>query len=244
MISIQNLEFGYKEKKKILKRNSENRPPILRNISLDFQRGELYGLVGPNGCGKTTLAKLIMGIYEPSKGQIIIDGKKRPNLHDGQWKRRIGNVSGASSRLFSTMTLGEHVAMYSAIYDRFDDKWFREKLVEFRIDDKLKRWASSLSFGERIKFELALTLACLPEILILDEPTVGLDPAAILQIRKMVNNYLELHNACGIMTSHNLKDLTTTCVRGGFLQDGYITNEYLSAEIDADELERRYLEVF
>ncbi|MGB8954356.1 MAG: ABC transporter ATP-binding protein [Tumebacillaceae bacterium] len=244
MIKIQNLKFGYKPKSKLFNKTRETQSPILMSINLEIKSGELYGLVGPNGCGKTTLAKLVMGIYEPDKGSIMIDGKKRPNLNDGMWKRRIGNVSGASSRLFSTMMLGEHVAMYSSIYEKFDQQWFYEKLVDLRIHDKMNRWASSLSFGERIKFELALTLSCKPEILILDEPTVGLDPSAILQIRKMVNEYLVKYNACGIMTSHNLKDLTTTCERGGFLENGFITNEYVSAEVDADELERRYLEVF
>jgi ABC-2 type transport system ATP-binding protein len=244
MITIQNLEFAYRSKKSWFKRKPASVHPVLKGISIDINPGELFGLVGPNGSGKTTLTKLMLGVYEPDAGQVLFRGQKRPSLNNAQWKHKVGWISGASSRLFNTIDLNEHIALYQHLYSGFDREWFGNQIAEFGLANKLDKKPTEVSFGERIKFELALTLAYRPEVLILDEPTVGLDPMAIQQVRVLINHYLKEWDVCGILTSHNLKDITEICQQGGFLENGQVTKHFESRLVNSDMLEDQYREVF
>lgn len=243
-IEMWSVSFGYGERRRLFGRQPVKSALTLSEISLQIDRGELFGLVGPNGSGKTTLAKLLLGVLEPSAGAILVDGKARPHLRNMAWRSCLGFVSGALSKLFNSMDLEEHIAFYRSLYSLFDRDRLRSMLEAAQLSDKLAQYPSTLSFGERVKFELALTLATRPRILVLDEPTVGLDPIAIAQVRQSVKSYVEESGAAGILTSHNLADIEAICPHGAFLERGRLTHPFRKGEIDAIGLERRYLEVF
>lgn len=246
MIEVLNVSFSYKPRRTLL-RSSKAKSPVhvLKGIEMTIPAGQLFGLIGPNGSGKTTLAKLILGAYQPDSGILLVDGEPRPGLGNSRWKQRIGWLSGASSRLFSTITLLEHIAMYNSLYKHFDKQWFDGIIEEMDLADKLHKLPTALSFGERIKFEIAITMAYRPEILVLDEPTVGLDPLAIRHVRQLIQTYMSRQNVCGLLTSHNLKDIEELCPQGAFLHDGILMNHFYSEDSwNAERLEARYREVY
>lgn len=242
MITFEEVHYSYRTRKRWFRRE-EIVTPVLQGVSLQVDSGEMFGLVGPNGSGKTTLTKLLVGVYPPDRGEILYQ-KLRPNLSRSNWSEKIGLVSGASTRLFSTIDLHEHIVLYKSLYRTFDSVWFERQIEEFQIQDKLHKRPTMISFGERIKFEIALTLACRPEVLILDEPTVGLDPMAISLVRNSIKAYLKAKGGCGILTSHNLKDITEICERGGFLQQGIVSDFFTSQNVNSELLEDRFREVY
>jgi ABC-2 type transport system ATP-binding protein len=238
-IEIQNIHFRYTQ--------SKDPREVLTELSLATQPGQLFGLIGPNGVGKSTLIKVALGVFVPQIGQVWYEtpqGRIQPDLNQSQFKQCLGYVSGASSKLLQTLTLNEHIALYSTLYPRFLDQAFKARLKRFKIETKLDRYASALSFGERIKFEIALTLATAPLFLFLDEPSVGLDPNAIVEVRDELKDYLQETGATGILTSHNLTDITEVCTSGALLHDGTLKETFISSEVSAQTLERRFREIY
>jgi ABC-2 type transport system ATP-binding protein len=246
MIEASDVHFSYKRRKRWFRPNSKQNPvSVLNGINLTIGSNQLFGLIGPNGSGKTTLAKLLLGAYEPDQGELKYNGANRPSLNNSAWKQKIGWLSGASSRLFSTITLVEHIELYRSVYRFFDEQWFNTILDGLGIAGHLHKRPTALSFGERIKFEVAITLAYKPEVLILDEPTVGLDPLAIEQVRKLVQSYMDQRAVCGLLTSHNLKDITELCSSGAFLHQGILIDPFESRHLaSAALLEEKYREVY
>ncbi len=229
MIQLKNISFHYNGKE-----------PILENLSLKLEPGKLFGLVGPNGSGKTTLSKILMGIYTPKSGHILADLPYKPDLTNENWKASLGVLSGAGTKLFHTLDIDEQVTIYSSLYNRFSKPRFYDLMANFGYNGGFLKKVSALSFGERIKVELALTLAYQPKIIILDEPTVGLDPIAIGIVRKALISYVQEHQALGLLTSHNLRDIVEVCEIGGFLKDKSIQHTFICAEENEFELEEKY----
>jgi ABC-2 type transport system ATP-binding protein len=201
-------------------------------------------LIGPNGSGKTTITKLLMGVFKPEKGSIYIEGFGNPNKGKENWKESIGILSGSTSKLFYSMYLFEQLKYYEIIYKKFNTKKFYEYLEQFQITHILNQRPIQISFGERIKFEFSLTLSYLPKILILDEPTVGLDPIAILQVRDVISKYIKETKSSGILTSHNLKDIAQVTDFYGFLKDGEICEFISKNQLNIEEIEKKYVSIY
>src|SRR5262245_32966040 len=146
----------------------------LDDLSLDLEPGQIMGFVGPNGAGKSTTLRLLMGMIAPDAGEIRVLGHAIPEAQAAA-KRNVGFVS-AEMRLLPHATLGWHMNFVKSIYPEWDGGYAATLVKRFNL--KPEQRAHSLSLGEHVKATLLLALARRPRLLILDEPTTGLDPVA------------------------------------------------------------------
>lgn len=247
MIDFESVSFSYKNHKSNgiwpFRKNSPA-VEILKSVDFHIEANSCFGLIGPNGAGKSTVVKIGLGMLECDSGMVSYMGRPRPKLADESWRESLGLVSGAASRLFPSLSLEEHIEFFRSVYRSFDQDGFRKALVQYDLEKRLGHKPNSVSFGERIKFEILLTLACRPRVLMLDEPSVGLDPIAVSSVRELLRNAFTDSGMTGILTSHNLGDITAICKTGAFLQAGSLTGFFKSTETDSDALDSTYRELF
>lgn len=187
----------------------------LRNFDLEINKGEFIGLIGPNGAGKTTLIKMLTGIISPSEGEINVLGYT-PNELINAYKKQFAVVMGQKSQLFFELTAADSFFLLKEIYD-IEDKEYQKNLgyfVElFGVKNYLNVQVRTLSLGERMKMELIAALLHNPQILFLDEPTIGLDAMAQKQIRSFLKQVNEEKETTIILTSHYMEDIKSLCKR-------------------------------
>ena len=184
---------------------------VLTNINFDIQSGDIVGLIGKNGCGKTTLMKMILGFTSQTKGYIQFEGD--PNYHT---KRKTLNKIGflLDCRLFEDFSAYDNLklfSMYSSTVneENLDDRI--ERLLKFVGLDNSKKLVKSYSFGMKQRLGLALALLDDPEFLILDEPFVGLDPTGV---RVLLDYIVKLRREKGVtilISSHQLHEIEEIC---------------------------------
>lgn len=200
----------------------------VREVSFQIEPGEIVAFLGPNGAGKTTTLKMLAGLLYPTSGQVRVAGFE-PWSGGSAFKRRIALVLGNRQQLVWDLPAEETFLLNRAIYD-IGEPDFRERLAELvdllglaSVVDKPVR---QLSLGERMKCELAAALLHRPEILFLDEPTLGLDVSAQDAIRRFLSGYRDRHGATILLTSHYMQDVTALASRviminrGRLLYDG------------------------
>ena len=191
------------------------------NISFKIEKGEIVGLLGANGAGKTTTMNMITGFIEQTDGRILIDDidtLKRPK----KTKRKIGYMP-EGVPLYTDLTVKEFVT-YMAEIKKVNRKQIKEKvekvLKETGIDDVKNKLIKNLSRGYKQRVSLAGTLVNDPEILILDEPTVGLDPKQITEIRSLIKKFGQNHTV--ILSSHILSEVSQICDKVIIINKGKI----------------------
>ncbi len=213
MIKIKNLNKTYKVQKNFGLKGLFNREytevQAIKDLSLEIKKGEFIALLGPNGAGKSTLIKMMIGVLAPSSGTIKTLGKT-PIDHRKTIIKDIGLVFGQRNRIWPDLKVIESFKLMKAIY-RVEDT---EEQIEFErhiiktleIEDLLDRQAKKLSLGQKMRCELANTLIYRPKLLLLDEPTIGLDVVSKQNIRKLLR---ELHQEgiTIILTSHDSADI-------------------------------------
>lgn len=175
----------------------------LKNINLDIPEGYIIGLIGANGCGKTTLLHILMGLYKPDNGDVELMGRKYQQdervLHDS-----IGVV--LQERLYEDhMTLQENAAYYGRFYSDYDEKAFLQMLQEYELNPKQKY--KTLSKGEELKYQFAFALAHHPKLLILDEPTGNFDPEFREEFLTALKNFIADGEHTVILATHLTEDL-------------------------------------
>lgn len=227
----------------------------LANASLQIYAGQCLGLVGPNGAGKSTLVKLLTGLLQPDSGQISVLGFE-PGKRQSAMLNQIGVVFGHKSSLWWDLPVKHSFEAVQKIYQtppnvfNRDAKRYAELL---RIDHLMERAVRQLSLGERIKCELVLALAHQPYLLLLDEPTIGVDMESKQQLRAVINQVLEEKRVAVLLTSHDVNDLLACCSHIALLQAGELffnsTLSNLLAEwgLKSDNsrgLEDRLIEIF
>jgi len=188
----------------------------VKPTSFTIKKGEFVGLLGPNGAGKTTILKMMTGLIPPTSGSCLafeqFDTSKRPK----PYLRRIGMVMGQRNQLHPDLPAIDSFRLSQAIYDipeaRFNDR-LKTCLNLFEIEAKLNIPVRKLSLGERMKMELILAILHEPELLFLDEPTIGLDFNAARQIRKFLAEANQKFGITIILTSHYTKDIEELCRR-------------------------------
>jgi ABC-2 type transport system ATP-binding protein len=201
------------------------------DVSFSIAPGEIVGFLGPNGAGKTTTMKVLTGLLHPTAGEVHVGGHV-PHKHERTFKRRISLVMGQKSQLIWDVPASETFLVNKVIYE-IDDAAYRRQLDELvellQIAEVMQKPVRQLSLGERMKCELAASLLHKPDLLFLDEPTIGLDVNMQEVVREFIRRYNTLHKATILLTSHYMADVAALCQRvmvinrGKLLYDGEIS---------------------
>ncbi len=206
-------------------------------ISFDIEPGEVVGFLGPNGAGKTTTLKMLSGLLYPTGGEVTVLGHV-PSKRERDYLRRMTLVMGNRNQLQWDLPALDSFELNRAIYrlNREDFRTTRDELIELLdIGDLVRKPVRQLSLGERMKVEVAGSLLHLPQVLYLDEPTIGLDVTMQKRIRSFIAEYNKRWNATVLLTSHYMADVEALCKRvivihhGKILFDGQLsalTNEF------------------
>ena len=197
-------------------------------VNIHVSRGDIYGLIGRNGAGKTTAMKMILGTLFPSEGKILLFGKKNLNAQ----RKRIGSLIEAPG-LYRGCTAFENMKRFSLLYGGTDED-IKELLKFVGLDNTGKMKVGHFSLGMKQRLGLALSLLGNPEILVLDEPVNGLDPAGIKEFRDIIIRLNQEKGVTFIISSHLLDELGKIATKYGILSDGQLVDE-----ISAHELQER-----
>ena len=207
-------------------------------IDLDVARGEMLAFLGPNGAGKSTTIKMLTGILTPTKGEMQVCGFT-PGRDQRQLAYRIGSVFGQKSMLYWHLPAVDSFRLLGSIYDVEKAELQRrmDALVELlEIGEHLRTPVRKLSLGERMRCEVAASLLHKPEILFLDEPTIGLDVVVKAKIRDMIRRINREEGVTVFLTSHDVGDVEQLCRRAVIINHGRIV---LDSSLEA--LKRAYL---
>ena len=218
----------------LVKRYGERR--VVDGVDLEVLRGEVVGLLGPNGAGKTTTFSMIVGGVKPDAGVVRLGDQEITALP--MYRRaRLGVVYlPQEASIFRRLTVAQNVL---AILETVEPEGVRRRerlemlLSELGIADKARQRGDSLSGGERRRVEVARALALDPKFLLLDEPFTGIDPIAVIEIQKLVEQ-LKQRGIGIIITEHKVREALSICDRAYILQAGRIIREGTPNEIAAD----------
>ena len=187
----------------------------VENISFEIDPGEIVGFLGPNGAGKTTTLKMLTGLIHPSHG-IVKVADNIPFDRKKEFLQQITLVMGQKQQLIWDLPVLDSLKINAAVYG-LSDKEYRRRLTEFTemlsLEGKLKQPVRKLSLGERMKAELMAALLHRPQVLFLDEPTLGLDVNAQVAVREFLREYNQRYQATVLLTSHYMADITALCKR-------------------------------
>lgn len=203
------------------------------DISFEIEKGEMVAFLGPNGAGKTTTLKLLSGLIYPSSGTAtVLD--HIPWKRENSYRRRFALVMGQKNQLWWDLPAQESFRLHQEIY-RLDDATFRRRLEELTELLEVKRLVSQpvreLSLGERMRMELIAALLHNPEVLLLDEPTIGLDVVSQRRVQEFLKFYQEQQQVTVVLTSHYMKDVEALCQRAIIINHGKIQHNGPLAEI-------------
>lgn len=208
-------EAGFRGSLKSLFNRKYTEKKAVSEFDLTVEKGEFIGLIGRNGAGKTTLIKMLTGIIAPSSGNLSVLGYS-PNKLENEFKKRYAVVMGQKSQLFFELTPADTFILFKELYD-IPDEEYRKNIEYFtELFDAAKYMnvqVRTLSLGERMKMELITALLHNPEILFLDEPTIGLDAVAQKQIRYFLKEINRTKGTTIILTSHYMEDIKSLCKR-------------------------------
>ncbi|MDP6553828.1 MAG: ABC transporter ATP-binding protein [Pirellulaceae bacterium] len=196
----------------------------VRGINLTVEEGEFVAFLGPNGAGKTTTLKLLSGVINPVSGMARVMGHI-PWKRENSYRRRFALVMGQKNQLWWDLPAQESFRLHQQIY-RIEPKSFertRDELTELlKVRELLGQPVRELSLGERMKMELTAALLHSPDVLFLDEPTIGLDVVAQHNIQKFLKHYQAERNITILLTSHYMKDVAALCKRVVIIAQGRI----------------------
>lgn len=218
--------------------------PVIRNVSLDLQRGEAVGLLGPNGAGKTTCFYMITGLVQPDYGTISLDGVDITGLPMYRRARLgIGYLPQEAS-IFRGLTVEQNIMAVLEVSVPDPQSRFAmldALLAEFSITHLRNSPAIALSGGERRRAEIARALAGRPSFILLDEPLAGIDPIAIAEVRDLVK-HLKDRGIGVLITDHNVRETLDIIDRAYIIHDGMVLMEGTPRDIvNNEEVRRVYL---
>jgi len=224
IIETTNLTKKYKRYKKqegiigsikgLIRREYEEKIAV-GNLDLEIEKGGFVGMIGPNGAGKTTLVKMLTGIIAPTSGEINVLGYY-PNDLNNEFKQQYAVVMGQKSQLFFELTVDDTLRLFKEIYGIPEQEYQDTKkyfVSLFDVKDLMNVQVRTLSLGERMKMELIVALLHNPQIIFLDEPTIGLDAVASKQIRSFLKAINEEKGTTIVLTSHYMEDIKALCKR-------------------------------
>ena len=215
----------------------------LDRFSFSLKRGEVLGLLGANGAGKTTAMNMLLGLTTPTSGSIRAFGLDLQTHRIEILKR--ANFSSAYTSLPGNLLVWQNLTVFARIYGVPDAKKKITELLElFEISDLRKRVTGQLSAGESTRLNLCKALLNEPELLLLDEPTASLDPDIADKVRKTIRRVQAERQISILYTSHNMKDIEEVCDRVIFLHKGKVVTEGTPADIVAKSQQNSLEDVF
>ena len=215
----------------------------VKDLSFVINKGKIIGLLGPNGCGKTTTIAMILGLVKPTSGEIIIKGK---NLE----KERINllekmNFISPYVELPKKLTVEENLKVYAGLYGvKNANEKIYELVNELRLNEFLKKKTGELSSGQKNRISLAKALINDPEILMMDEPTASLDPDTGDFVRSFIEHYSSKTNVTILLASHNMNEVERLCDSVMMMKDGIIVDTGKSQELISRHGRKNLEEVF
>lgn len=194
----------------------------VQDVSFTIEPGEIVGFLGPNGAGKTTTLKMLTGLIHPSSGLVKVGGFV-PFRRQETFLQKITLVMGQKQQLIWDLPALDSLKINAAVYN-ISDKEFQRRVGELTemlgLEGKLTQPVRKLSLGERMKAEILAALLHRPQVLFLDEPTLGLDVNAQVGVRQFLKEYNQLYQATVLLTSHYMADITALCPRVLLIHEG------------------------
>jgi ABC-2 type transport system ATP-binding protein len=205
----------------------------VRNVSFQVEQGEIVAFLGPNGAGKTTTLKLLAGLIYPSAGTATVLGHV-PWKRELDYRRRFSLIMGQKNQLWWDLPAQESFVLHREIY-RIDPAQFTKRLDELtdllEVRKLVRQPVRELSLGERMRMELIAALLHDPEVLFLDEPTIGLDVVSQRKVQEFLKHYQAERKITVLLTSHYMKDVEALCRRAVIISGGQIQHDGPLADI-------------
>ena len=199
---------------------------VVENLSMTIHQGDIYGFIGKNGAGKTTLIRMVTGLAAPSDGSIQLFGSG--SLLEG--RRRIGTVIEAPA-FYPGMTARENIIAFSRLQGLRDFSHVEELLELVGLDHTGKKKCRNFSLGMKQRLAIAIALIGDPELLILDEPTNGLDPEGMKEVRDLILKLNQERGITVLVSSHILGELSKFATRYGIIHDGKLIEEFTEEDL-------------
>jgi ABC-2 type transport system ATP-binding protein len=207
VLSVRNISKTYRDKQAV------------KNVSFEVSEHEIVGLLGPNGAGKTTIINMVLGVLEPTAGSVLIESIDIASRRSEALART--NFAAAYAQLPANLTAQQNLHIFGMLYSV---PYLRERIAQnmraFDLEGFAHTKCGLLSSGEGTRLALAKAMLNEPRLLLLDEPTVSLDPSNARRIRELIRAYAS-EQGCGVLwTSHNMYEITEVCDRVLFLSRG------------------------
>ena len=242
---IKEKETGLKGSLKSIVKPQYKEVKAVDNISFEVEQGEILAFIGPNGAGKSTTIKMLTGILYPTDGEIKVMDME-PSKQRKQLSYKIGTVFGQKEQLWTHLTPYDNFKFFGAIYD-IPDETIEERIQELTTTFELEKFINipvrNLSLGQRIRCEIVAALIHKPEILFLDEPTIGLDPVVKENIRKLIKKMNKELGTTIFLTSHDVGDIEKLCKRVIIINNGKIIMDDTMNNLKYHYLNKKIIEV-
>ena len=227
IIKVENVCKNYKDIK------------ALKNVSLSINEGELYGLLGVNGAGKTTLLKILSGLTDMTSGEFVVSNYTNKEMDE---IKKIIDISPQESAVAMNLTVLENLKFFQDLYNQEDDDYLNQIIDDLGLREVIKQKAKTLSGGYQRRLSIALGLISKPKILLLDEPTLGLDVLARRELWNIINKFKGKITI--ILTSHYLEEIEALCDRVSIMSKGNLLIEGTIKEIKDITKEESFEEAF
>lgn len=227
-IKVQNISRNFRilEKSNFIRRIFRPQYKLVsavQDLNFEILAGEQVALLGPNGSGKTTTLKMLSGLLRPTNGQISILGRDPITDHD-EICRVMATFFGTKSSMWPRLPVKDSFDYVRIVYD-LDRNEFKKRCSElietFELQDLLERLPSSLSLGQRMRCELVRRLLPSPTLILLDEPTIGMDVVSKNKFRDVIKRYAKQNNTTLLLTSHDTSDIEHLCERVIIIKEGH-----------------------
>ncbi len=229
----------------ILKAKTEKKINAVENVSFEVEKGEIVAFIGPNGAGKSTTIKMLTGIIQPTGGSINVAGFN-PSKDRKKLAYKIGCMFGQKSQLYMHLTVRDSYKLLCSIYDmnkEETDLKIKEIAKMFEIESLLDRVVRKLSLGQRMICEIAGSILHNPEIIFLDEPTIGLDVLAKARIRSIIKKMNEENGTTIFLTSHDIEDVEALCDRVIIINNGTIVTDSSLEDLKSKYLSKKVIKI-
>jgi ABC-2 type transport system ATP-binding protein len=208
------------------------------DVSINVREGEIYGFLGLNGAGKTTTIRLLLGMIKPDSGTIALFGQ-HPKQGSPTWNK-IGYLV-ETPYAYPNLTVLENLEVFYHLRGLKDKSQIKRIIAVLQLDQYKDRKAKYLSLGNCQRLGLAKALIHNPELLILDEPINGLDPAGIVEIREYLKELVHHHNTSIFLSSHILSEISKVATRIGIVHNGKLIKEINSDELESQTIKKLFI---